>query len=248
MSTVVRLEYPHPRIARVTLEDREHSNLLTPALVQGLLDAFAAIAQSSTARVVVVHGYDSLFCTGGTQDELLALVEGRLRFDSVPLYRIFLDCQLPVVAAMQGHALGGGLVIGLSADLVLLAEESLYSANFMRYGFTPGMGSTAILPAKLGQALANEMLLSARGYRGGELRRRGASLPVHRREEVIPAALELARDLADKPLVSLKLVKERLNAGLKRALEDAIEAELRMHKISFAQPEVRERIETLFGR
>ncbi|MDQ5909857.1 MAG: polyketide biosynthesis enoyl-CoA hydratase PksI [Pseudomonadota bacterium] len=248
MSEVVRLYYPDPRIAVVVMEDRAHSNLFSRPLVEGLLESFAAIAGNPAIRAVVVHGYDSLFCTGGTQEELLAIVEGRLQFSDLPLYRLFMDCEIPVIAAMQGHALGGGLMIGLFADLVLLAEESLYSANFMKYGFTPGMGATVILPAKLGSALAQEMLLTARGYRGGELRQRGAPFPILKRQDVIPAALDMARDLAEKPLISLKLLKQRLTAELRNALPEGIAAELEMHEVSFAQPEVRQRIETLFGR
>lgn len=248
MDTVVKLHYPDLRIAVVTLEDRTHSNLFSQALVEGLLARFSAITDNPEARVVIVHGYDSLFCTGGTQEELLGIVEGRIQFSDLPLYRLFLDCEIPVIAALQGHALGGGLIMGLFADLVLLAEESLYSANFMKYGFTPGMGATVVLPAKLGPALANEMLLTARGYRGGELRQRGVPFPVLKRKDVIPAALDMARDLADKPLVSLKLLKQRLTADLKKTLPEGIAAELRMHEISFAQPETRQRIETLFGR
>lgn len=247
MDEVVKLSYASPRVAVVEMADRENSNLFSKPLVEGLLRSFAEVRVNEEVRAVVVHGYDSIFCAGGTREELLRIHEGQIRFDDVPLYRIFLDCEVPVVAAMQGHALGGGLAVGLYADALVLAEESLYSSNFMKYGFTPGMGATLVMPFKLGHALAAEMMLTARNYYGGELRQRGVSFPVVKRKDVIPTALQTARELADKPRASLVLLKRRLNAPLVAALPAAVEQELEMHAVSFAQPEVRARIETMFG-
>jgi polyketide biosynthesis enoyl-CoA hydratase PksI len=196
---------------------------------------------------VVVHGYGSIFCPGGTRDELLGIFEGRIKFDDLPLYRLFLDCPVPVIAAMQGHELGGGLAMGLFADMVILAEESLYSANFMKYGFTPGMGATLVLPARFGSLLANEMMFSAGSHHGGELARRGVGCRVLKRVEVIPAARKLAREIADKPDVSVRMLKAHLAAPLREALPRSVAAELEMHGTTFVQPVVRQRIEALFG-
>lgn len=247
MGGVVSLSYWSPHVAVVEMADRENSNLFSKPLVEGLLRCFEEVRENREVRAVVVHGYDSIFCAGGTREELLRLHEGRIKFDDVPLYRIFLDCEVPVVAAMQGHALGGGLAVGLYADALVLAEESLYSSNFMKYGFTPGMGATLVMPFKLGHALASEMMLTARNYYGGELRQRGVPFPVVKRKDVIPTALHTAREIAEKPRASLVLLKRKLNAPLAAALPQTIEQELEMHAVSFAQPEVRARIETMFG-
>lgn len=247
MSDVVTLTYTEPGVAVVELADRANSNLFTRELVTRLFAAFERIRQDATARAVVVHGYDSLFCTGGTKDELLGIFEGRIQFTDVPLYRLCLDCEVPVIAAMQGHALGGGFIFGLFADLVVLAEESLYGANFMKYGFTPGMGATLILPHKLGPALAAELLYTAENYSGGLLRNRGVPFPVVKRKDVIPTALKIARQIADKPVISLKLLKQQLTRRLIAELPRTVREECDMHRVSFAQPEVRQRIESLFG-
>ena len=245
--SVVQLTRPVARVAVIELADREHSNQFTRELVAGLAGAIASVQHDPDTHAVVVHGFGSIFCAGGTRDELLGIFDRRIRFDDVPLYRLLLDCEIPVVAAMQGHALGGGLVLGLFADVVVLAEESVYSANFMKYGFTPGMGATLIVPEKLGPTLGAEMLLTAEGYQGGELLRRGVGCAVLRRKDVIPHAMKLARDLADKPRLSLVLLKRHLTQRIREALPATVAAELAMHEETFAQPEVRERIETLFG-
>ncbi|MCX6048539.1 MAG: polyketide synthase [Chloroflexi bacterium] len=244
----VNLTYPETGIALVAMQDRSAHNTFSKALVEGLMTTFAQISANPTVKVVVLHGYDNYFCCGGTQEELIHFYEGKMKFSDLPIYRLLLDCAVPTISAMQGHALGGGLAFGCFADLLVMAEESMYSANFMKYGFTPGMGATYILPHKFGALLGGEMLLSANHYHGGALRERGISAKVVKKKEVIPTALTLARDLANKSLVSLKLLKAHLTQRIKSELPSFIEQELAMHAVSFAQPEVKERIETLFGR
>src|SRR5262245_8959043 len=157
------------------MEDREHKNTFSPDLIDGLIKTFAQIAEDESLRVVVIHGYDTYFCSGGSKDELLRIISGELYFDRLGFYALLLDCPIPTIAAMQGHAIGGGLAFGCFADLIILATESLYTANFMNYGFTPGMGATCILPAKFGIVLGAEMLQTGRSYQGGELQQRGVN-------------------------------------------------------------------------
>jgi 4-carboxy-3-alkylbut-2-enoyl-[acp] decarboxylase len=247
MNGVVKLTYPEASIALVAMEERAYRNTFSRALIEGLMTTFEQIGRNTALKVVVLHGYDTYFCCGGTKEELLNIYEGKIKFTDLSFYRLLLDCELPTISAMQGHALGGGLAFGCYADLLVMAEESMYSANFMKYGFTPGMGSTYIIPRKFGQVLGTELLFSANNYHGGVLRERGIPAKVVRKREVIDTALALARDLADKPLVSLKLLKAHLTRSIKTELPAIIEQELAMHEVSFAQPEVRERIETLFG-
>ena len=244
----VTLREAEPGIALVEMHDREGRNTFTDALIRDLTAAFAEIARNEAWRAVVLTGYDSYFSSGGTQEGLRDLFEGRFKFTDKDLYSLALNCPVPVVSAMQGHGIGGGFVLGMFADATVLSRESIYTANFMKYGFTPGMGSTLILPHKLGPVLAHEMMLSARVYRGEDLARRGVPFPVLPRDEVLAHAMALARDFADKPRFSLVTLKNHLVAGLRDALPLAIEREVEMHAQTFHRPEVRERIEALFGQ
>jgi polyketide biosynthesis enoyl-CoA hydratase PksI len=231
----------------VAMEDRAGRNTFTRALVGGLFDAMAEIGADQTACAVVLHGFEGIFLAGGTVEELIGIAEGRTRFDEAGFFRLLLDCPVPVISAMQGHALGGGLVFGLYADIVIMAREALYAANFMKYGFTPGMGSTLLLPERLGPALAAEMLMSARSYHGGALEKRGLPYPVLPRDGVVEAALALARELADKPPEALRLLKAQLTRGLKERLPAAVDAEVAMHDVTFANAEVPARIHDRWG-
>jgi len=247
MNRVVQLNYQEDAIACVIMEDREYRNTFSLRLIEGLREAFERIRTDGQAKVVVVHGYDNYFCCGGTKEELIGILEGKVQFTDMNFHDIFLQCDVPVIAAMQGHALGGGFVLGCYADVVILGEEPIYSTNFMKYGFTPGFGATYIIPRRFGDYLGAEMLFSARSYHGGELRDRSAPVNVTKKEKVIVAAMHLARDMADKPRTSLIELKRRLTAEIREELPSVVQREVAMHRITFALPEVRDRIETLFG-
>ncbi len=248
MEPIVFVEEPAFGIVLVRMQDRVHKNTFTNQFIEELTSAFAEIAARPDSKVIILTGYDTYFCSGGTREGLLGLFDGKFKFTDKNLYSLALNCPIPVIAAMQGHAIGGGFVMGLFADVVLLAREAVYTANFMKYGFTPGMGSTCILPQKLGLALAEEMMLTALTYRGEELQRRGVPFPVLPREQVLPHALELAATLAEKTRFSLVTLKDHLVAPLRKTLPGFIEQEVIMHDQTFQQPEVKGRIQGLFGQ
>lgn len=246
--SVLDMQEIEPGIVQLTMHDRVHKNTFSMELMTALFDAFDRIKRNDRYRVAILTGYDSYFCSGGTQESLTMLHEGKGKFSDTNLYGLALDCDIPVIAAMQGHGIGGGFVFGMFADFVVLCRESIYTTNFMKYGFTPGMGATYVLPKKLGISLAQEMLTSARNFRGDELAKRGVPFPVLPRGEVLPYAQQLARDIAEKPRTSLVTLKAHLVREIRQQLPDVIEREVAMHDVTFHQPEVRERIQQLFGR
>ncbi|MBN2532019.1 MAG: enoyl-CoA hydratase/isomerase family protein [Spirochaetales bacterium] len=254
MDNVVRL-YKDDAIAFVALEEKEYKNTFSFRFIDGIRSVFDTIANDSTLKVVIVHGYDNYFCCGGTKDELIGLHkgigkeegQGGVQFTDKRFHDIFLQCEIPVIAAMQGHALGGGLALGCFADIIILSEQCIYSANFMKYGFTPGMGATYIIPKKFGRQLGTEMLMSARNYYGKELKELGAPVRIVDKQNVMQLAVEIARNFVDKSLLSLKLLKNNLNADILNEIDNAIKKELEMHRLTFTQPEVLHKIEELFG-
>ena len=171
-------------------------------------------------------GYEKIFCMGGTQEQLLNISDQKSKCSDVPfLYKGLLEAGIPVIAAIQGHAYGAGLMFGLYADIVLMSEESVYSAVFMRYGFTPGMCSTYILKEKFGYNLANEMMFTARSFTGKELREKGASVIFRNHGDVLREALNIARLLAEKPKHALEVLKTELAGRMLAYLPGVIQSE-----------------------
>lgn len=246
-SSVVSLTEITEHIVQITLHDRESKNGFSDAIVGGIMEAFDRIRASDTYRVAILTGYDNYFCTGGTKTGLLTLNEGKQRFSDGALYSKPFECPIPVISAMQGHAVGGGFVFGLYSDFVVLSRECVYTTNFMRFGFTPGFGSTYILREKLGLPLAQEMLTTGRSYRGTELEKRGIPFTVLPKKEVMDYCLELARDVAEKPRLSLIMLKNHMLESYREQLPKYIEKEEAMHDDTFRSNEVTERIEQLYG-
>jgi polyketide biosynthesis enoyl-CoA hydratase PksI len=123
---VVDVYEVEPGIVQVTMQDRVHKNTFTEELMLGMIRAFESIRESTKYKVVILTGYDSYFSSGGTQEELLVLQEGKRKFTDMNICSLALDCTIPVIAAMQGHGIGGGFVMGLFADFVILSRECLY--------------------------------------------------------------------------------------------------------------------------
>jgi polyketide biosynthesis enoyl-CoA hydratase PksI len=123
-----------------------------------------------------------------------------------------------------------------------MAEESLYGANFLELGIPPGVGATWIIPRKFGAALGWEMLLTARNYYGRELQLRGVTTNFAKKAEVVPFALSIAREIAGKPAIALRQVKQNFYESIRDEFAAAIQRELQSHAIAFASPEIRQRI------
>jgi polyketide biosynthesis enoyl-CoA hydratase PksI len=244
MERAVELRY-EDNIAVVQLK----VNTFTENFSRDIMSVYAEIKENKDVKAVIVHGYDTYFSCGGSKEELKKLTANTdlISFDDLRFYRLQLDCELPTISAMHGHGLGGGLAFGCFGDIVLMSESSMYGTNFMRYGFTPGMGATYIVPKKLGYSLGNEMLFSANYYFGRDLKTRGVGVRVLPASDVIPAALSIAKDLAQKPLTSLKLLKKHLAEPIRKELETVIEQEKAMHRITMKLPEVQDLIERNFS-
>lgn len=242
---VVKLLVDH-HIAIVKMEEREYKNTLTHRLTTELKKTFNDIQNNPEIKVVVLQGYENYFCCGGTKEELIQLTKGNVNFTDFFEWDLLLKCKVPVISAMQGHALGAGLTLGCSADIFVMGEECIYSANFMKYGFTPGTGATLIIPEKFGYVLGTEMLMCGNNYFGRELKQRGVDAKIVKKKEVIDTAIRIATDLAEKPLRSLILLKKHLSKRITDKFSDCLNQELMMHQYTFNQPEVLQRIEKLY--
>lgn len=248
MDQVVTLTELGNDIVQITMQDRAARNTFSQALIDGLLEVFEKIKNNQTYKVVILTGYDNYFSCGGTQEELFKIYRKELDFTELEFFTHPMTLEIPVIAAMQGHAIGGGLAFACFADFMILGRENIYTTNFMKYGFTPGMASTYLVPLRFGQVVGNEMLFTAENYRGEQLQKRGIQQKVVPKAQVLAAAISLAEKLAQKPRLSLKALKAHLIKDIIAKVPSVIEEELQMHSITFHQPEVQQRIESLFGQ
>jgi polyketide biosynthesis enoyl-CoA hydratase PksI len=238
----VGLQVDAQGIATLALQDQAGKNAFSLEFVAELEKKLAALATDENAKVCVLTGLEEVFCAGGDRDVLLRLADGRVAPYDLELTGALLDVPIPTIAAMAGHAVGGGLVFGLCCDIVLMARESRYGFNFMEMGFTPGMGTTRLVQAALGDPLAAEMMYGGQYFKGRRFERSLVNY-VLPRAEVERKAHAIAARFADKPRFALALLKRSLGLSRRRAFDEARTMESMMHEICFAHPETKARIE-----
>ena len=243
---VVQLVELENDIVQITMKDEEHCNTFSPELVQGLYKCFDTVSQNPNYKVVILTGYGNYFASGAAKEDLIAIHKQEMQFDNSEVLSAPLNCQIPVISAMQGHAIGGGLVLGLYADLVLFSRESFYSISSMKYGFTPVGGSSLIVTEKLGLGLGQEMMYASQNYRGSELAKRGIPFSVVSQKDVLNHAQKLANQIAQKPRLSLITFKEYLTSEIKAKFSKCVKKEAEMFERTFYQAEVVKRIETIY--
>lgn len=232
-------------IANLSMHDPARKNALSLGMVHELEDRCGEISHDERIKVVILSGLDDYFSTGADREVLEQLLSGKATPRDLLLPRALLDMPVPLIAAMAGHAIGGGLALGICADLTLIARESRYSANFMNYGFTPGLGITRLLEFLLGPSLCHEMLLTGQAFRGTHFEGRGGFNYVLPKEGVLPKAQELAGMLAEKPRLPLVTLKMSLSAKKRELFEAARSTESLMHQITFPLPDVERLIHEL---
>ena len=236
-------------IAVLQMHDTIHKNQMSESFLNELQENLNYISKNPTLKVLVITGYDDVFCFGSDENSLRSITQQKVNFTSLPIiYQGLLNCKIPVISAMQGHAFGAGLTFGLYADIVILSEDHIYSSNFMNYGLTPGVGSTLIMTEKLSFPLATEMMWTAREYSGRELKERGAKLIFKPAKDVLNEAINIAKIISKNSLLTLKTYKTFTGNYFLKNLSKTIEEELGMHQAILQSSDASEKVEIHFSK
>jgi enoyl-CoA hydratase/carnithine racemase len=202
---------------------RPPANYFDAALIRELGDAYEQIDAAASCRAIVLCSEGKHFCAGANfgaasspADEPRALYREALRL---------FETATPVVAAVQGAAVGGGFGLALSADFRVASPGSRFSANFARLGFHHGFALSVTLPALAGQQTALDLLLTGRRVPGEEAQSLGLCDRLVEDEEVRMAAHALAVELARSAPLAVQSIRATLRAGLVERVQDALERE-----------------------
>jgi enoyl-CoA hydratase/carnithine racemase len=219
MSDAVRFE-TNDTIGTITLARPDNRNSMTPELLDAFAAAVAAARAAEHLRCVVITGTGACFSAGADFKSVLQRDDnGAWRAPhekSFAMYQPFLgvlDIAVPVVAALNGHTVGGGFGLAMCCDIRIGARGAKYGANFTRLGLSPGMAISYILPRLVGVSRAAEMLFTGRLVDGDEAERIGLLTAVDA-AAVLPRAMELARAIAASAPVAVRETKRALYRGL----------------------------------
>jgi enoyl-CoA hydratase len=216
-------------VATVTLNRPDVRNAMNTAMREELLRCFTALATDDDVRVVVVTGAGArAFSAGADIREFVEpqapvqLREQRRRLD----FRQVMDrCPQPIIAAIRGVALGGGLELALACDIRIAADDALLGLTEINLAIIPGGGGTQRLPRLIGRGKALEMILTGTRIGAAEALRLGLVERVVPAGDVLTEAFALARDLAGKSPIALRYAKEAVVKGLQLPLADGIRLE-----------------------
>jgi enoyl-CoA hydratase/carnithine racemase len=203
-------------VATITLNRPDKMNAFHFPLGAELERAYARCDEDDAVRVVILTGAGKAFCAGadmGGGEETFGDVDGGKRAaESGARVRRLAAWQVrkPVLAAINGHAVGVGLTLAMQCDLRIVAREAKLAFAFGRRGIIPELGSHAILPRVVGFSRAADLLLSGRTFRGEEAAALGVASEAHPAEEVVPRARDWARDVAANAAPSSVAIAKRL--------------------------------------
>jgi enoyl-CoA hydratase len=232
-----RIAVRHERgVAVVALDRPEHGNAVDDRMHSELTEVFRALRRDAAVQAVVLTGSGDAFCVGGDRspDRRFETFTGLTPIEeALEIVDTLLDLDRPVVAAVNGDALGLGAILASMADAAIVVRSARIGDQHVRGGVTAGNGSTAIWPLLIGVNRAKRLLL------GGELIGAAEAVELGLLTEVVEAgaverATELAREWAGLPAYALRTTKRVLNAHLKHAVAQVMPYALALEEQSLA--------------
>ena len=239
--TVVLLERPSPDIAVIRLNRPEVRNALSIGVRELLAKYFDDLGSDDVTRCIVLTGGDKVFAAGAdirdmverTPVEILARHTERL-------WQPVASCPKPVIAAVNGYALGGGCELAMHADIIVAGEGASFGQPEVRVGIMPGAGGTQRLTRAVGKFRAMRMLLTGEPVAARDALAMGLVSEVVPDAEVFDAAMKIARTIAALPPLAVMQIKETVLAGQDASLDTAIALERKAFQILFATADQKE--------
>ena len=237
----VLLEFPTAHIAVVRLNRPHVRNALDLGIRQELAAVFRSLADNSELRCVILTGGDTFFAAG-------ADIEDMSRVDAVQMYHrnterlwaAVAEGPVPVIAAVAGYALGGGLELAMNADMIVSTRTARFGQPEVRVGIMPGAGGTQRLTRAIGKFRAMYLCMTGYLISADEAYEMGLISKVVDDDQLMPHCLELAQHLAGQPPIALQQIKEVVLHGADAPLGAALALERKALQLLFATQDKQE--------
>jgi enoyl-CoA hydratase len=232
---------PEQRTALVRLNRPEQLNALNGAVMDALCRALDELDRDDTIRAIVVTGNDRAFAAGADIGEMATATPiDLLLTNRIGQWDRIRKITKPVIAAVNGWALGGGCELAMVLDLIVAGESARFGQPEINIGVIPGAGGTQRLTRAIGKSKAMRMILTGDPITAREAEAAGLVALVTQDELVVEDALALAAKVGTKSPIALRLAKEAVNAAHEMTLTDALAYERRLFYLLFASDDQKE--------
>ena len=215
----------------ITIDRQKALNALNPEVLEELKAAFEAVDQQTIRCIILTGAGEKSFVAGADIASMSTMTKaegeafGKLGNDIFLMIEKF---PIPVIAAVNGFALGGGNELAMSCDIRICSDNALFGQPEVGLGITPGFGGTQRLARLVGAGMAKQVIYSALNFDTAEALRIGLVNAVYPQEELMPAALKLAQKIAKNAPIAVRACKQAINEGLQVSIDEgaAIEEKL----------------------
>jgi enoyl-CoA hydratase len=246
--SLVQLADQDAGVVLLTLTDPDRRNAMTAEMGADLSSVLAGLGGRDEVRAVVLTGAGPAFSGGGDlallEDKAAAAKTGHDQAASMRrFYELFLSvvqAPFPVLAAVNGHAIGAGACVAVACDLAVVAEDAMIGFNFVRLGIHPGMGGSWTLPRLVGPQRAAELLYTGRLFSGQDAAGYGMALEAVATKHVLPRTLELAAAIARSAPEPVRQLKQSLAGAGSRTLAEQLDVEAAAQAANYRTTDVDE--------
>jgi enoyl-CoA hydratase len=230
-TVLVEIEGP---IGLLRLNRPEVYNALSPVVLAALCDRAEELASGGKVRVLILTGSDKVFAAGADIQVMAKASPSDIqRAGTLAYWQRLRRIEIPMIAAVSGYAYGGGCELAMTCDLIVASETARFAQPEIKLGIMPGAGGTQRLARAVGPYRAMEMILTGEPLGAQEALQAGLVNRVVPVERYLDEARQLARVIAERPPVAVRLARQAVRHGLETSLREGLEVERRNFTLLF---------------
>ena len=237
-------------IAVVQLNRPDVLNALNEELMGELLGSLQELDADEAVRCIVITGNDKAFAAGADIKEtfVTATPVTMLAQDLTTKWEGIRKIKKPIIAAVSGYALGGGCELAMTCDIIVASETAQFGQPEINLGIIPGAGGTQRLTRAVGKSVAMELILTGRRFGADEAKAIGLVAQVYPQATWLDDAKALARTIAEKPPVAVRLAIEAIDLAFSSTLEAGLEFERKAFYLLFATEDKQEGVDAFVNK
>lgn len=237
------------RVVVLTLVRTKSLNALCDPLITDLAAALKAASDEPNTGCIILTGEGKAFAAGADIKEMAPLSFADItNSDKFKAWGCVADCKLPIIAAVNGFAFGGGCEIAMMCDIIIASEKAVFGQPEIKLGVIPGAGGTQRLIRSVGKSKAMALILTGRNMSAAEAEKAGLAAQVVPADELMPTAMKMAEEIAGMGRLSTIIAKEAVNGANETALSAGIQLEKKLFYSLFGTDDKREGMDAFVNK